>query len=192
MDYRRIIDELKKFRTFMVSRQRAAHMERMEEDAITFSKIHSVSVDKLLVSVCAHDLFRDVEPYKLMKIATLWGVKITAVEKHLPLLLHGKVAAEYVKRRFGLHDEEILDAIAYHTSGILTDSKIVKSMFILDSTESGRVFDGVDELRNMALVSIDKGYEAIIKNKLIYAITNDLLVLPETVETWNYMRGVRD
>ncbi len=175
----------------MVSRRRAAHIERMEEDALSFASVHSLNVEKLLVCVCAHDLFRDVKTQKLLRIAHVWNLKITKVEYFSPLLLHGKIAAEYLKRRFGIEDGEILDAISYHTSGLPTESKIVKAMFILDSTESGRDFEGVEGLREIAMRSLDEGYEAILKNKLIYAVTNDLLVLPETVESWNYIRGVK-
>lgn len=175
----------------MVSRQRAAHIERMEENAVSLAKVHSVDMKRLMVCVDAHDLFRDVEPAKLTKIANLWNIQITPVERHVPLLLHGKISSEYLRRHFKIEDKEILDAIAYHTSGIPTDSPIVMAMFILDSTESGRDFEGVEELREIALKSLKKGYEAIIKNKIVYAVTNDLLILPESVESWNDLRGVR-
>ncbi len=175
----------------MVSRQRTAHIERMEEDAVNLAKIHDLDLQRLLVCVDSHDLFRDVLPQKLFKIAQIWNLNITNVEKFSPLLLHGKVAAEYLKRRFEINDKEILDAVAYHTSGIPTESPIVMAMFILDSTESGRDFEGIDELREISSRSLREGFEAIVKNKLIYAVTNNLLVLPETVETWNYIRGVK-
>ncbi len=176
----------------MVSRRRAAHIERMEEDAVVLARAHSIDLDKLIVCVDAHDLFRDVDPEKMIKIARVWKIKMSAVEKSVPLLLHGKISAEYLKRRFKIKDQEILKAVSYHTSGIPTDSPVVMAMFILDSTESGRDFEGVDELREIAMKSLREGYEAIIKNKLIYAITNNLLVLPETVKTWNSLRGVRN
>lgn len=176
----------------MVSRRRAAHIERMEEDALNFAKIHALDVEKLLVCVDSHDLFRDVQSEKLEKIAKVWNLNVTSVERFLPLLLHGKVAAEYVKRRFMVDDEEVLTAIAYHTSGIPTESPIVMAMLILDSTESGRNFEGIGELREISSISLKAGFEAIVKNKLIYAVTNNLFVLPETVETWNYIRGVKN
>jgi len=190
--YRRVIELLRTYRKFMVSRQRAAHIQRMEEDAKNFSKIHSLNVDKLLLSVCAHDLFRDVDPRILLKIATLWNLFITKEEEHFPILLHGKVAAEFLKRRFEIKDMEILEAVAYHTSGIPTNSKIVKALVILDTIEHGREFPGVNELRKIAKKSLEKGYEAIVKNKIKYALDNDLIILSESVKTWNYLKGVED
>ncbi len=173
----------------MVSRRRTAHIERMEEDAVILAEKHDIDLDKLMICVDAHDLFRDVDPDKLKKMAIAWNIGMTQIEERLPILLHGKISAEYLRRRFKITDEEILNAVAYHTSGIPTNSTIVMAMLILDSTESGREFEGVEELRLISMNSLSKGYEAIIKNKLIYAITNDLLVLPETVDTWNSLRG---
>jgi len=189
--YRQVIEYLKTIRKFMVSRQRAAHIQRMEEDAWEFSKLHKVAYEKLQLAICAHDLFRDIEPEKLIKISRIWGLKITKLEKFAPVLLHGKVASEYLRNRFNLKDIEILDAVAYHTSGIPTDSPIVRSLVILDTLEHGRTFKGADELRAIAKRSLNKGYVEVIKNKIEYALNEGLLVLPKTVETWNFLRGVR-
>ncbi len=176
----------------MVSRQRAAHIQRMEEDSVElFPELCESDKERLLVAVCAHDLFRDVESKKLVKISKIWNLKITKVEAFAPVLLHGKVASEYLKRRFKLSDEEILDAVAYHTSGMPTDSLIVKLLVLLDTLERGRNFDGVDELRAIAKRSLDEGYIEVIKNKIRYALNHSLLILPQTVEAWNFLRGVR-
>ncbi len=188
--YRGVIEELRRIRRFMVSRPRAAHIERMEKDAIEFAKDHGLEKERLLVAVCAHDLFRDTNPQRLLKISKVWKIEPSTVEFHVPLLLHGKVSAEFLKRRFSIFDEEILDAVAFHTSGIPTESTVVKAMVIIDTTEFGRDFEGVKRLRELSRMSIDEGYEAVIANKIIYAVKNDLLVLPETVVAWNSLKGV--
>ncbi len=174
----------------MVSSQRAAHVERMEEDGKKLAKVHDLDESKVTLAVCAHDLFRDTKPDKLLKMANVWNVKITKEERYLPLLLHGKVASEYLKRRFNVEDVEILDAVSYHTSGMPTNSKIVKALVVLDTTEHGRNFDGVEELRKIVWRSLDDGYAAVIKNKICYALLHDLLILEKTVQTWNYLKGL--
>lgn len=188
--YRGVIEELRRMREFMVSRPRAAHIERMEKNALRYAETHKIDSDKLLVAVCAHDIFRDTEPVRLFRIAKVWNLGMSVPERYVPLLLHGKVSAEYLRRRFAVSDGEILDAVAFHTSGIPTSSPIVKAMVIIDTTEIGRNFDGVKKLRELSNESVDAGYEAVIANKILYAIENGLLVLPETVETWNSLKGV--
>jgi predicted HD superfamily hydrolase involved in NAD metabolism len=190
--YKQVIELLRKYRKFMVSRQRAAHIQRMEEDAEKISQIHHLDLDRLLVAVCAHDLFRDIDPKVLLKIAKAWNISITQEERYFPLLLHGKIASEFLKRRFEIKDEEILDAVSYHTSGVPTKSNLVKALVILDTLEHGRKFPKVDELREIAKSSLDKGYESVVKNKIIYALNNDLIVLVKSVETWNYIKGVKN
>ncbi len=165
-------------------------MERMEEDGEKLAKVHNLNESKIILAVCAHDLFRDTSPDKLSKMAKIWNVEITKEERYLPLLLHGKIASEYLKRRFHVEDAEILDAISYHTSGMPTNSKIVKALVVLDTTEHGRKFDGVEELRKIAWRSLDEGYDAVIKNKIAYALLHNLLILEKTVQTWNYLKGL--
>ena len=188
--YKQVIEYLRKIRPFMVSRQRAVHIERMEEDGKKLSKIHGLNESQLTLAVCAHDLFRDARSDNLLKMAKIWDVEITKEEGYLPLLLHGKIASEYLKRHFDIKDKEVLDAVSYHTSGMPTDSKIVKALVVLDTTEHGRNFDGVEELREIAWQSLDEGYAAVIKNKIGYALLHDLLILEKTVQTWNYLKGL--
>ncbi|WP_456398481.1 bis(5'-nucleosyl)-tetraphosphatase (symmetrical) YqeK [Mesoaciditoga sp.] len=188
--YERVIERLREYRKYMVSRQRAAHIQRMEEDAVKLSEIHNLDLEKILVAVCAHDLFRDVKGEKLLKVAKIWKINVTQEERSFPLLLHGKVASEFLKRRFDVKDQEILDAVAFHTSGMATNSRIVKALVVLDTLEHGRNFPGVDTLRECAKRSLDDGYKGVIKNKIKYALDNDFVVLVKSVETWNYMKGV--
>lgn len=188
--YKQVIEYLRKIRPFMVSRQRAAHIERMEEDGKKLSKVHDLNESQIILAVCAHDLFRDTKPGSLLKMANVWDVETTKEERYLPLLLHGKIASEYLKRRFDIEDKEVLNAVSYHTSGMPTDSKIVKALVVLDTTEHGRNFDGVEELRKIVLQSLDDGYAAVIKNKIGYALLHDLLILEKTVQTWNYLKGL--
>ncbi len=175
----------------MVSEERIAHILRMEEDAVDFAKIHGVDLERLKVAICAHDLFRDTSDMILIRIAKIWDIPLEKEEQAFPILAHGKVAAEFLRRRFTIKDDEIFNAVAYHTSGCPTRSKIVMSLVVLDTLEHGRKFEGVEELREIAAKSLEKGYEAVIKNKIVYALNRELLVLSESVRTWNYLKGVK-
>ncbi len=189
--YNGVIEKLREYRERMVSPQRAAHIRRMEEDAVDFSKIHGVNLEKLEISIVAHDLFRDTAQDVLLHIAERWKIQLEAEELAFPILIHGKVAAEFLRRALKVEDREILEAVAYHTSGCPTNSNIVMSLVILDTLEHGREFEGVEEMRKIAKISLMEGYKSVIKNKMIYALHRNLIILSKSVETWNYLQGVK-
>ena len=62
-------------------------------------------------------------------------------------VLHQFSGAYLARTRFGITDEDVLNAIAYHTSGRGNMSALEKLIFLSDMLESERNFEGVDELR---------------------------------------------
>ena len=53
-------------------------------------------------------------------------------------------------RNLVLQDEDILNAIRYHTTGRAEMSKLEKIIYIADMIEPNRKFDGVEALREIA------------------------------------------
>ncbi|MBM7559858.1 bis(5'-nucleosyl)-tetraphosphatase (symmetrical) YqeK [Marinitoga litoralis] len=141
---------------------------------------------KAEIAALGHDLFRDVKPYKFLKIAKVYNIDISYVEEKNPILLHGKIAAEYLKREYDIPDD-IYEAIYYHTSGYKYFNNIGKILFISDSIEPTRNYENVEYFRNIANISIDLAYKEILKNKIIYALNKEHYLLQDTIEAWNYI-----
>jgi predicted HD superfamily hydrolase involved in NAD metabolism len=62
-------------------------------------------------------------------------------------LWHSIVAPIEAKDKLGIDDDEILDAIRWHTTGKEDMSTLTKIIYIADMIEPGRNFDGVDEIK---------------------------------------------
>lgn len=69
---------------------------------------------------------------------------------------HSKIGAEMSREIFGIEDEDILNAIAYHTTGRAGMSKLEKIIFLADAIEPGRTYPRVDEIREVAETDLDK------------------------------------
>ncbi len=70
-------------------------------------------------------------------------------------LWHAPVGAYLVEQEAGITDREILDAIAYHTTGRIGMTLLEKIVYLADYIEPGRSFPGVDEVREIAKKSLD-------------------------------------
>lgn len=103
-------------------------------------------------------------------------------------LWHSHAGAFIAQSQFGIQDEEILDAIRYHTSGRERMTLLDKIVCLADYMEPGREFPGVELIREEAKTSLEKalvvGFDSTIrflieKGKRIYPLTiltrNDLI-----------------
>lgn len=71
-------------------------------------------------------------------------------------LAHGPLAAEYMKEEFGITDEDMLNAVRFHTTGRRGMSLLEKIVFVADAIEENRSYPGVEELRAAAKRNLDE------------------------------------
>lgn len=183
----RIIEELSRFLSLLVSPKRYRHILSCCEFAKKLAKVHGIDERKVSLACLAHDMFRDVHVQKQLRIAEAYGITLSELELKHPVLLHGKIAAEYLKRRFKIEDTEILEAIAYHTSGKAGVGPIAKIVFLADALEENRVYEEAEKLRNLAENDLDEALIQTLRSKVCYAMKREYLLLPETIEMWNWL-----
>ena len=77
-------------------------------------------------------------------------------------LTHPFLGAEVAKREYGVEDEEILEAIRWHTTGKPDMTVLDKIIFIADYIEPNRKkFDGLETARKLAYEDLDKAMKYI-------------------------------
>lgn len=100
-------------------------------------------------------------------------------------LLHAPAAAVVVRRKFGIDDAEVLDAIRYHTSGRVGMTLLDKIVCLADYIEPGRDFPEVEELRLLAETSLEKALVAGFDSTIRYLLSRGLKVYPLTLDARN-------
>ena len=170
---------------FMMKPERLRHTILVRDFSLMLAEIHNVDGKRVEIAAVFHDLFRDVPPQKLLEISKVWNLELDEVERKHPVLLHGKVASEFLRRRFGCEDEDILIAVAYHTSAHPNMGNVGKILVISDTVGFDRDFDGVDEIREVAKRNLDLAFREVVKSRIEYAVRTGRYVLLKSVETWN-------
>lgn len=100
-------------------------------------------------------------------------------------LWHAPVGAYLIKKEVGIADEEILDAIRYHTTGRPGMTTLEKVVFLADYIEPNRSFPGVEEVREATKNSLDKAIVLALQNTIRFLLSKNQLIYPQTVETYN-------
>jgi nicotinate-nucleotide adenylyltransferase len=86
----------------------------------------------------AHDLGKQLDVKQMLKLAKSDGREISALEKSKPSLLHGRAGAVLLSQRFCIHNKNVLEAVAFHTSGSENMCLLAKIIYIADKTEVSR------------------------------------------------------
>lgn len=104
-------------------------------------------------------------------------------------LLHAPVGAFLVKKEAGIHDEEILNAIYYHTTGNGNMNTLEKIVFLADYIEPNRQFPGVEAVRDAARSNLNEACLMAVKNTIQFLMKQNQKIYPLTIETYN---GLQD
>ena len=64
-----------------------------------------------------HDCAKCMSDEKKLHICDKNNLSYSSMEADHPYLLHGKVGAHIARKKFGIKDEDILQAITWHTTG---------------------------------------------------------------------------
>ncbi|PAM94525.1 phosphohydrolase, partial [Flavobacterium sp. IR1] len=102
-------------------------------------------------------------------------------------LLHAPCGAYYVKEEIGLKDEEVLNAIRYHTTGKPDMTLLEKVVFLADYIEPGRQFKGVSEVRELSEKDLDEAIIKSLENTITFLMKRRQPVYPDTLNTYNQL-----
>ena len=102
-------------------------------------------------------------------------------------VLHQFAGAYLAEHTFGVEDEDILNAVRYHTSGRADMSALEKLIFLCDMLEEGRDFNGVDELRAAFSRDIDECLYLALKHQLAHLKSAGAKIYPLTQQAYDFI-----
>jgi nicotinate-nucleotide adenylyltransferase len=135
----------------------------------------------------AHDLGKELDNKQQIKLAKSDGMEITDLEREKPNLLHGRAAAVLLKERFCIHNKDVLEAVAVHTSGKRNMGLLAKIIYIADKAEVSRNIDS--ELRRMCNEDdLDSIFFAVLKKTVSKLQSRSLNISEETLHFLERMK----
>lgn len=167
-----------------MSERRFKHVLGVEETAIALAEKYGASPEKASIAALTHDYAKERSDEEFQLVIRRDGFDLSLL-KWNNAIWHGIVGADFVQRELGIDDEEILNAIALHTTGAAEMSLLAKIIYVADFIEPGRDFPGVNEAREIALVNLDDAVAYETKHTLTYLIEQGKPIYPKTIETYN-------
>ncbi len=134
----KLIEDIRKCAEFMEKRERYEHSLRVAVTCQELCLKFDYDSDIGYLAGLSHDLCKNMDKEELKKLVLSGGFDVTEYEESNLGLLHGKGASVLLKSKFFITDSDVLEAVAYHTTGKKDFCKLGKLLFISDRIEPGR------------------------------------------------------
>ncbi|MCM2531578.1 bis(5'-nucleosyl)-tetraphosphatase (symmetrical) YqeK [Neobacillus pocheonensis] len=167
-----------------LTEHRYQHTLGVMETAIKLAEQYGADVEKGEIAAIFHDYAKFRPKEEMKKIIKEQGFSKDLLEFNGELW-HAPVGAYLVEREVGITDQEVLDAIRYHTSGRTEMTLLDKVVYLADYIEPGRHFPGVEEVREIAKESLEKALIKAIQNTILFLMKKNQTVYPDTFHTYN-------
>jgi nicotinate-nucleotide adenylyltransferase len=164
----------------LLSPERRLHVAGCEAETVRLAKRYGADEDEAREAAILHDITKKLSEEEQLALCEAYAVPLTEHMRKVPKILHGHTAAALAAAKFGVSDD-VKSAIKWHTTGRAGMTELEKIIYVADTIEPSRDFDGVDELRELAYRDLDEV-------TLVYVNTtiSELQAAGQTVDTTTF------
>lgn len=150
---------------------------------------YGCDVDTVMLAGLLHDVSKAYSSDIYVSMADERCIPISSVERANPELIHAKLSAYIAQTKYGITDDNIINAITYHTTGRPEMTIYEKIVYIADYIEPSRtIMPRLDIIREMAFCDIDEALLMIIEDTLEYLKASKKTCDPMTEMTYLYYK----
>ena len=92
-----------------------------------------------------------------------------------------------MRDKLDITDEDILNAVKYHTTGRAGMSTLEKVIYLADAIEPGRNYPDVDKVRKLAEISLEKACLFSMEHSINYIRERGLFLHEDTIKARDYL-----
>ncbi|MGK0466056.1 bis(5'-nucleosyl)-tetraphosphatase (symmetrical) YqeK [Clostridium sp.] len=167
--------------------KRFRHSLGVSETAVALAIKYGANIESARIAGLVHDCGKNMSDEQLIEVAKEHEVQLDEIYFRNPSLLHGVVGSIIAREVMEINDEDIINAICYHTTGRKNMSILEKIIFIADYTEPLRQSAGVEELRNLSMKDLDASVIKCLENTIKYILDQKVLLHNDTIDARNYL-----
>lgn len=178
-------DALSQMMEGRLKKSRFEHTLGVVKASVSLAQIHGEDEGKAAVAALLHDYAKNLDSDSFISMINKYGIALDEVSRRDISLAHGLLGAEMVCDELGICDDDILNAIRYHTYGRRTMSQLEKIVYIADAIEPGRDYPGVEALRALALEDLDAALKKAVADSISFVLAKGHALHMNTIELWN-------
>ena len=170
--------------------ERYWHSVSVAITAVNLADTHNANKDDCLVAGILHDYCKCLSLDKMLSLCDEYNVNLTEEDIKADGCIHGFLAAKICKEKYDINDE-VYNAIYYHTCGRPNMTVLEKIIYISDFIEPLRRFrDRVEDVRKLAYYDIDKAIVLSAEQGLNFLKNTKKFIHSNTQKTLDYYKNI--
>ena len=150
-------DEIKAVLKSRMNEHRFEHSLNVAERAVFLAEKYGADPEKARFAGLIHDCCKGIPAKEQLEIIKNVGTELDEDTLASPALWHSIAGAVYAEHEFGVTDEDVLNAVRYHTSGRGNMSILEKVVYMADLTSAERNYPDAEYTRNLTDKNLDEG-----------------------------------
>lgn len=184
------IAEIKEILKIRLSKKRYTHSVNVADAAVKLAEKHCAEDEDLAARAylagLIHDICKEIPQEEQLGMAQDCGRGFSEVEARIPPLYHSAAGAWYCENVLHICDEEVLNAVRYHTAGRAEMSRLEEIVYLADLISAERSYKDVDRMRRLANESIDLAMLEALKFSIGDTMKKGSFIPECTFEAYNF------
>lgn len=171
----------------MKDHPRFSHSQNVVEMALALNKFYQFEIDeeKVILSGILHDVTKNYDDDTQLLMLKKEGIKDDELYM-VPSIWHAVTGMMVARDLLKITDQDILDAIYYHTTGKPEMSNLEKLIFLSDYIEKGRIGEHFEKVRACAFQNLDQAIVLMYEQQFAYLQKNNYLIYHLSIEAYKY------
>ncbi len=169
-----------------LSKKRFQHSLNVAEEAGKLAeKFGYPDKEKAYLTGLLHDICKEIPKDEQLDMVKKSTLDVSEVELCTPPLFHAVAGAWYAENVLNIHDDDMLNAVRYHTVGRAGMSKLEQIIYLADLISADRNYKDVNKMRKLAYQSLEKAMLEALKFSVTDVVAKGSMLPHHTIEAYN-------
>lgn len=179
------LEAVKQLLSERLCEKRYHHSLNVADEARRLAEIFGEDPEKAYFAGLVHDICKD-EPkeeqlQRIRNSAIIWDDKALGQ----PSLWHAMAGSIFIREELNVQDEDIINAVRYHTTARAGMSRLEKIVYLADLTSADREYSDVETVRALARASLEKAMLYGLQYIISDLVAHKSPIVDDTVEAYN-------
>lgn len=170
-----------------LSEYRFTHSMNVAKSAVELAEKYGADKEKAYIAGVLHDVMKEENLDVQREFVEKNGEKMTFLELNSKSVYHQMSGSAYAKLELNIDDEDILNAIRFHTTGRRGMTLLEKVIYTADFISAERNYPDVDVMRVKAKVSLEDAMLYSLKYTINDLTSKTAVIHPDTIECYNWI-----
>lgn len=185
------MEELEKIVVRLLDPGRVNHVLGCRNTAVALARRWGADTEDAARAGILHDITKAIDGPLQLTLCAAYGKILSDFSRKYPKTLHALTGSLVAQRIFG-ENEQVVQAICFHTTGRADMTLLEKIIYVADYMEPGRDFPGVERLRELADTNLDGAVKLGLEMTLEHLKDQGAEVSPESRDALAWLNRQRE